>query len=92
MKLGSGKALGVLCVLAATMVAAPTAASARPGLDDAVWTVHGHGASTAASINVLTLTVGELIALMNKSGLKDSEYCEAEYHNPQCDMRIVGTK
>ncbi len=55
MKLGSGKALGVLCVLAATMVAAPTAASARPGLDDAVWTVHGHGASASASINVLTL-------------------------------------
>ena len=55
MKLGSGKALGVLCMLAATMVAAPAAASARPGLDDAVRTVHGHGASASASINVLTL-------------------------------------
>ena len=54
MKLGS-KALGVLCVLAAAMVAAPAAASAHPGLDDAVRTVHSHGASASASINVLTL-------------------------------------
>jgi Ca2+-binding RTX toxin-like protein len=54
MKLGSGKALGALCVLAA-MAALPTAASASPGLSDAVWTVHGHGASASASINVLTL-------------------------------------
>jgi Ca2+-binding RTX toxin-like protein len=34
---------------------APAAASARPGLTDAVWTVHGNGASAAATINVLTL-------------------------------------
>jgi hypothetical protein len=42
----------LLCMLAA---AAPAAASARPGVTDAVWTVHGHGASASASINVLTL-------------------------------------
>ncbi len=55
MKLGSGKALGLLCVLAAMMAAAPAAASAHPGVRDSVWTVHGHGASASASINVLTL-------------------------------------
>lgn len=55
MKLGSGKALGLLCALAATMAAAPAAASAHPGVSDAVWTVHGHGATASASINVLTL-------------------------------------
>jgi hypothetical protein len=45
----------VLVVLAACMAAAPAAASARPGVTDGVWTVHGHGATAAASINVLTL-------------------------------------
>ncbi len=54
MKLGS-KAFGPLCVLAATMVAVPAAASAHPGLQDTVRTMHGHGASASASINVLTL-------------------------------------
>ena len=47
--------LGSLCALAAAMAAAPAAASAQPGVTDAVWTVHGHGASASASINVLTL-------------------------------------
>lgn len=42
-------------MLAAGAVAAPTAASARAGLSDAVWTVHGHRASASASVNVLTL-------------------------------------
>jgi hemolysin type calcium-binding protein len=55
MKPGSGKAVIVLSVLAAVAVAAPTAASAHAGLSDSVRTVHGHGASAAASINVLTL-------------------------------------
>ena len=45
----------VLTLLAVASAAGPAAASARPGLTDAVWTVHGHGASAAASINVLTL-------------------------------------
>jgi RTX calcium-binding nonapeptide repeat (4 copies) len=47
--------LAVLAVLAVASAAGPAAASARPGLTDAVWTVHGHSASAAASINVLTL-------------------------------------
>ena len=55
MKLGSVKAVLVLCALAAAAAAAPAAASARPGLSDAVWTIHGHSATAAASINVLTL-------------------------------------
>lgn len=44
-----------LALLAVASAAGPAAASPRPGLTDAVWTVHGHGASAAASINVLTL-------------------------------------
>ena len=55
MRLGRGKTLGVLCALAAVVAAAPAAASARPGVTDAVLTVHSHGASASASINVLTL-------------------------------------
>jgi len=56
MKLGSGKTLCLLGVLAAAASVAPEAASARPGVTDAVWTVHGPGASAAASVNVLTLS------------------------------------
>jgi Ca2+-binding RTX toxin-like protein len=52
MKLGRGIAPGLLCML---MAAVPSAASAHMGVTDAVWTVHGHGASASASINVLTL-------------------------------------
>ena len=52
---GRLKQLLVLAMLSACAAAAPTAASARAGLDDAVWTVHGQAASAAASINVLTL-------------------------------------
>jgi Ca2+-binding RTX toxin-like protein len=40
---------------AACALAVPAAASARDGVADAVWTVHPHGASASASINVLTL-------------------------------------
>jgi hypothetical protein len=36
--------------------AAPSVASAHPGVADAVQTVHAHGASASASINVLTLS------------------------------------
>jgi hypothetical protein len=42
-------------MLMAGLVAAPTGASEPPGLSDGVATVHGHGASASASINVLTL-------------------------------------
>ena len=55
MKLGRGKALCVLGMLTAACVAAPAAASAKPGVTDAVWTVHGHGASASAAVNVLTI-------------------------------------
>jgi hypothetical protein len=56
MKLGSGKTLGAFALLAACAAIAPATASARPGLVDAVRTVHGPGASAAASFNVLTLS------------------------------------
>lgn len=56
MTLGSGKTLGVLVLLAACAAVTPAAASARAGLTDAVWTVHAHGASASASVNVLTLS------------------------------------
>ncbi len=55
MKLGRRKALCVLGMLAAGCVAAPAAASAQPGVTDAVWTVHGHGARASAAVNVLTI-------------------------------------
>jgi hypothetical protein len=45
----------VLALLALCGVATPASASARPGLKDAVSTVHGRGASASASVNVLTL-------------------------------------
>lgn len=45
-----------VATIAALMVAAaPAAASSRPGVTTAVWTAHGRGASTSASMNVLTL-------------------------------------
>src|SRR3954451_3605193 len=55
MKLGRMGTSGVLTLLVVGAVVAPAAASERPGVVDAVWTVHGQGASAAASINVLTL-------------------------------------
>jgi Ca2+-binding RTX toxin-like protein len=55
MKVGRAITPGLLCMLAAGVAAAPATASGRPGVTDAVWTVHGHGASASASINVLTL-------------------------------------
>src|SRR3954447_4801744 len=55
MKLGRMGTSGVLTLLVVGAVVAPAAASERPGVADAVWTVHGHGASASASINVLTL-------------------------------------
>lgn len=49
-------ALGALALVAACAAAVPAAASAHAGLDDAVWTVHGQGASASTSVNVLTLS------------------------------------
>lgn len=42
-------------MLAAGCAVTPAAASAQADLTDAVWTVHGQGASASASMNVLTL-------------------------------------
>jgi len=47
--------LGGLVVLAAMTAIAPAVASARPGVAASVWTVHGHGATASAAVNVLTL-------------------------------------
>ena len=55
MSRGTGKALGALVLIAICALAAPAGAAARPGLADAVWTVHGSGASAASALNVLTL-------------------------------------
>jgi Ca2+-binding RTX toxin-like protein len=47
-----------LIALAAMSVAAailPAAASARPGVVAEIWTVHGHAATSSASLNILTL-------------------------------------
>jgi hypothetical protein len=55
MSFGTGKALGALALLAVCVTAAPASASARPGVSASVWTLHGHGASAATSLNVLTL-------------------------------------
>jgi Ca2+-binding RTX toxin-like protein len=53
MRPGRNSLVLVLMLLVCGAVAAP--AEARPGLTDAVWTVHGQGATAAASINLLTL-------------------------------------
>ncbi len=55
MSFGIGKTLCALALLAIGAAATPAGAAARPGLTASVWTVHGHGASAAASLNVLTL-------------------------------------
>lgn len=55
MRFVTGKALCALGLLAIAAAMAPAGAAARPGLAASVWTVHGHGASAATSLNVLTL-------------------------------------
>jgi RTX calcium-binding nonapeptide repeat (4 copies) len=55
MKLGPTRTLGALAVLAAVTAIAPAAASARAGVTASVWTIHGHGATRSASMNVLTV-------------------------------------
>ena len=49
------KALAALAALGALAAIAPAAASAHPGVRAAVRTVHGHAATSSASLNVLTL-------------------------------------
>jgi hypothetical protein len=56
MRLRLNKALIALGALAITAVAvAPAFASAHSGVTAAVWTAHGRGASSSASMNVLTV-------------------------------------
>lgn len=55
MELRVTRALAALGVVIAVAAIAPTAASARPGVAASVWTVHGRGATTSASMNVLTV-------------------------------------
>jgi hypothetical protein len=56
MSFGTGKALGALATLATAASVAPASASAtEAGVTTSVWTLHGRGASAAASMNVLTI-------------------------------------
>ena len=54
MRLGSGKLLGLLGLLALS-AAMPASAHAQPGVADAVWTVHPRGVHASSPINVLTI-------------------------------------
>jgi Ca2+-binding RTX toxin-like protein len=55
MCLGTGKALGALALTTLLAVVAPAGAASADGVNASVWTVHGHGATAAASVNVLTI-------------------------------------
>ena len=55
MKLGLRRTLGAAAALAAVAAIVPATAAARPGVAASVSTIHGRGATTAASMNVLTL-------------------------------------
>ena len=55
MKLRAKRTLGVLAALSAVAAVAPAAASASPALTTAVWTIHGHGATSSSSMNVMTV-------------------------------------
>ena len=55
MKLGLRRTLGAAAALAAVAAIAPATASARPGVAASVSTIHGRGATAAATMNVLTL-------------------------------------
>jgi RTX calcium-binding nonapeptide repeat (4 copies) len=55
MKVRGRTLLAALAALAAAAAIAPAASSARPGMSAAVRTVHGQGATSAASMNVMTV-------------------------------------
>jgi hypothetical protein len=67
MKLRSKWTVGAFAALAALTAIAPATASARPALTTAVWTVHGHGATSSASMNVMT--VNDLRGIDNRISL-----------------------
>jgi hypothetical protein len=67
MKLRSKRTVGAFAALAALTAIAPATASARPALTTAIWTVHGHGATSSASMNVMT--VNDLRGIDNRISL-----------------------
>jgi Ca2+-binding RTX toxin-like protein len=67
MKLRLKQTLGALVALAALAAIAPAAAWARPVVTTAVWTIHGHGATSSASMNVMT--VNDFLGIDNRISL-----------------------
>jgi Ca2+-binding RTX toxin-like protein len=67
MKLRSKWTVGAFAALAAVAAISPAAASAGPAVTTAVWTIHGHGATSSASMNVLT--VNDLRGIDNRISL-----------------------
>ncbi|HEY6637045.1 MAG TPA: hypothetical protein VIZ61_05105 [Solirubrobacterales bacterium] len=67
MKLRAKQTLGGLAVLAAVAGIATSAASARPAVTTAVWTIHGHGATRSSAMNVMT--VNDLRGVDNRISL-----------------------
>jgi hypothetical protein len=55
MKLRAKQAFGALAALTAVAAIAPVTASAQPAVTTAVWTIHGHGAQSSSSMNVMTV-------------------------------------
>ena len=55
MKVLGSKALVLLAAIGAVAAIVPATASARTNVTVSVWTVHGRGATSSASVNVLTL-------------------------------------
>src|SRR5262245_57925603 len=55
MRVGIGKAIGLLAVLGSVAALMPASAAARPGVNASVWTVHGSGVTASAAINILTI-------------------------------------
>ncbi len=55
MKFPGWKLLVLLTIIAAAVAIAPVTASARAGVAASVWTIHGRGATSSASMNVMTL-------------------------------------
>jgi RTX calcium-binding nonapeptide repeat (4 copies) len=67
MKLRAKQVFGALAALAALTAITPAVASARPAVTTAVWTIHGHGATSSSSMNVMT--VNDLRGIDNRISL-----------------------
>jgi SAM-dependent methyltransferase len=58
-----------------------------------MWRLYGDPIyKNPAMVHKWCFSVQELIAQMQDVGLKDVKYSSPEYHSPDCDMRITGTK